>query len=316
MKSKKTITLLIILLILLCVTFFAQQRSPVQKRVRLFQFADTQVAMVSMSNTADSLFIEKDTASGEWFTAYPIKVKVSPVKLSNFFTSVIGIDRFAKVLGKGETIFAKYAVTLDTGTRVVIYDPQGAVLADYIFGNSDFATYGTARSVDSPTIYEIAKNIEYDVSPVLSNWRIPDIINFNRSEADSVQVAFSGFTYSLINEDNVWFFHNQTEHFQLTYAHRTFYRAMNQLENLRTVTFWDGEWDTYKASFAKPILNITIYYKNQKIDVVTFAQHPDNRCLIMTNYNHDTLYEGVFDMVNRFTRSAETWKNDVVEYGL
>jgi len=316
MKSKKTITLLVILLILLCVTFFAQKRSPVQKRVRLFGFPTSQVAMVSMSNASDSLFIEKDVASGEWFSAYPIKVRVSPMKLNNLFTSVIGIDRFVKVLGKGETIFAKYAVNLDTGTRVVIYDQHSTVLADYIFGSSDFATYGTARSIDSPTVYEIAKNIEYDVSPKLSNWRIPDIINFKRSEADSVQVEFSGLTYSLINEDNIWSFQNQAERFQLTYAHRTFFRAMNQLESLRTATFWDGEWDTYKDSFAKPILNIIIYYKNQKIDVVTFAQHPENRCIIMTNYNHDTLYEGVFDMVNRFTRSAETWKNDLMEYSL
>jgi len=316
MKSKKTIILLIILIILLCVIYFARQRSPVQKRVRLFSFPASQVAMVSLSDAADSLFIAKDATSGEWFAQHPLHVKVSPVKVNSFFSTVIDVDRFVKVLGNSEAIFAKYSVTLDDGTRVVIYNQQGEALADYIFGRSDFGSYGTARSVDSPIVYEIAKNIEYEVSPRLSSWRIPDIIKFQRSEADSVQVEFSGFTYTLTNEDNVWFFQNKTERFQLTHAHRTFFRAMNQLENLRTASFWDDEWDTYKDSFANPIVNISIYYKNQKIDVVTFAAHPENRCLIMVNYNHNTLYEGVFDMVNRFTRSADTWKNDVVEYGL
>jgi len=316
MKKTKTIILLVILLTLLCAVILARTRSPIQKRYKLFNTPPERITSISLSNSADSLYIQKDNLTGIWYAHYPLSVKISPVKLQNFFTVVMDIDRFDKILANDPMYYEKYNVSYESGVLVTLYDERDDILEEYIFGISDLITYGSARKTNSTIVYELSKNIEYDIAPRLSNWRITEIINFTRTQADSIHVVYTKDEYSLINKDNVWFFDNADDTFQLTNAHRLFFRAMNQLENLRTASFYDNQWDELAPYFDNPMLTITIYYKDSRIDTVTFATHPDHKCIIMLNNFHDTLYQGVYDMADRFTRSANVWKTDVVRQRL
>jgi len=316
MKKQNTLILIAILLLLLCAIYFAHKKAPVQIRQKLFKTPPSQITSISLSTATDSLFIQKDLLTDIWYAHHPLNVKISPVKLQNFFHSVIGIDRFDKILTNDTFYFEKYNVTYETGTLLTIYDDAGYLLEQYLIGMSDLYTYGAARSTNSTIVYELSKNIEYEVSPILSNWRIPDIINFNRTEVDSILVVYSGGKYSLVNSDSGWWFRNSHETFQLTKAHRIYVRAMNQLENLKTFSFFDNQWELYADVFHKPYLIITIYYKEKPIDTLTFASHTEDRCIIMLNNLHDTLYQGVYDMSDRFTRSPVAWKTDVVKMSL
>ena len=316
MKIKKSLMLASILLVLLAVIYYARINSPIQRRVALFNFPHESVTMISFSNKDDSLFIRKDSMTNEWHSEYPLPIRLNQNKMRHFFDKVMNIQRFDRLLTSNPKDYSFYKVTQATGTRMVLYDSQMEILDDYFFGLADLLSYGAARKASSYHVYELSTNIDYDINPLLANWREQDIIKFSRHEADSIFVKFTLNEYTLKKEEHQWFYEDSTDSFQLYNIHRTFTSCLSQLENLRTFLFIDNQWEENKDKFDHPILSITIYHSDGRIDDLVFALYDDNNSIVMVNGKKDSLYNCTYSTVNRFTKSTETFKNDIFTYSL
>jgi hypothetical protein len=197
---------------------------------------------------------------------------------------------------------------METATRVLIFDKYGDVLDDYFFGLADMLTYGAARRASERVVYELCQELMSEVMPALHHWRDRNIIVFNRAYADSIQVKFGTNEYSFINENGRWFYRDANERFLFTGAHRTFARAMTQLENLTTAKFFDNQWEENKEYFQNPALEISIHNRDGSIDSLIFAQTSEDDVLILRNNETNVLYGGVGSMIFRFTQSVDDFK--------
>lgn len=311
--KNKNIFLLFILLILIGTIIILNKQSPKQKRIPLFKVNHNDIFMISLSNKQDSLFLVKDLSSDKWNISFPVNRPVNKIKIDDFFKNVLSIKKFNNILTDDMSMYSYYNVTEDTGTRVILYDKNKNIIEDTFFGLADLVSYGAVRKAYDKTVYEISYNVDFSVNPRVSLWRDNNIINFSRINTDSIRVTYSSSQYTLVNDNNQWFYKDSFEKFQVNNAHKAFSRAMNQLENLKTMNYIDYHWDEYQESFKSPILELLIYKKNNTSDRILFTQHTENQCIILVNDDRNTLYIGVYDMVNRFTKSAESYK-DIFRY--
>jgi sRNA-binding regulator protein Hfq len=270
--------------------------------------------MISFSTEIDSLFIERDFNSDEWYSVSPIKVKIYDIRIQNLFNKVLTIERFQRPLTSNPRYYNFYRVCPTTGTHVIFFDKNWNVLDDIYFGMADIYSYGAVRRANDITVWEIASEIRFDVSPNLVHWRDPFIIRFARDEADSIRVRYSGHEYVLSQSAGTWFFTNDTESFQLTHAHLSFNGLMNQLENLTSQTYIDNQWDDFRELFQKPALELTVYHSNGHVDNVYFIVNSDDEVLVKANDKTDILYKVNLSTINRFTRSATRFQTDLFIY--
>ena len=315
MKVNKTLILALIVALLLVGIYIGRANFNVQRRIRLFNFPAERVFAVSMSNAQDSLFIQKNIETGNWYAVYPLHIKIDPDRINRFFDTVMNVQRFNRILTENSADYRFYRVTLETATRVMMLDKDDNVLDDYFFGLADMLTYGAARRASERVVYELCQDLMSEVLPGLHHWRSQDIISFNRAEVDSINVKFGANEYSLINENNRWFYRDKSEKFLFTGAHRTFARAMTQLENMSTMLFFDNQWDEYRGYFLSPSLELNIYSRNGHVDNLVFARTSDNSVVIMRNNDTELLYSGTASMIFRFTQSIDEFK-EVFVYSL
>jgi hypothetical protein len=305
MRQKTSVILVAILVALVVLIIVGKQRSPMQKRTPLFDFSHDRIAMISLSLGADSLYIKKDFQSARWYSVYPQKIAVSEEKINNFFTKVVGVEKFARALTTDPQRFHRHLVTKDNGTQLTFYDVDSVVLADFFIGVADIISYGAAREVGGRVVYELAENIMLDVNPTLANWRVHQFLSFELASTDSIVVQSMRSSYTLLHEESSWRYRDADTTFGLTATHTAFTRMINQLENMRTRSFIDYSWDEYASSFEDPILVLSIYSHGGVVDVLRVARHGESEYILMKNDDRDTLYRVTNDMVGRFLKTTE-----------
>ena len=318
MKKRSIITVILffIMLFLIFIVFLALKTNPEQKRFKLFNFNPGELVSFSLSKKrvnatisdeviSDSLYIEK--IGTEWYITYPHKRIVNKEKINFFLNTFLHIQRFGKILTTNPYNYDYYKVSEKTGSRVVLYDQNNEVLDDVFFGFADLTPYGSARRNYEDVVYEISQNVSSDVSPNLKLWRENSLIYFDKTKTDSIKVSFSASRYSLINDNNQWFYKDEEHYFPLNNAHKAFTNVMMQLDNMKTYNFLDNLWDEYKGYFSKSILDLKIYKKDHTYDHIVFVRYTDELCLIQVNDKKNELYLGNYGMINRFTKSPESY---------
>ena len=271
--------------------------------------------MISLSNTEDSLFIKKNANTNEWESLFPISREINKQSIDFFFSSVLSVEKFKRVLTTDPRKFFYFRVTQETGSRIIFFNSKGEVLDDFYFGISDLLNYGSARKASELVVYEIDENIFNTITPSFSFWRNNSIINFELSNVDSIIVNQKENDYIIKNFQNQWIYQNKTESFPVNSLHRAFALLVNQLAQMKTYSFVDDLWPEYENYFRNPLLEMSIYYKDSAIDNLIITKFDDSRILIKVNDNKDTLFIGTWSMYNRFSAKPKDFK-EVYQYSL
>jgi len=313
--KKKTIILICSLILLLVLIYNFRNTSFTDKRSKLFSTSKEEIFMISLSNTEDSLFIKKNANTNEWESLFPISREINKQSIDFFFSSVLSVEKFKRVLTTDPRKFFYFRVTQETGSRIIFFNSKGEVLDDFYFGISDLLNYGSARKASELVVYEIDENIFNTITPSFSFWRNNSIINFELSNVDSIIVNQKENDYIIKNFQNQWIYQNKTESFPVNSLHRAFALLVNQLAQMKTYSFVDDLWPEYENYFRNPLLEMSIYYKDSAIDNLIITKFDDSRILIKVNDNKDTLFIGTWSMYNRFSAKPKDFK-EVYQYSL
>jgi hypothetical protein len=202
----------------------------------------------------------------------------------------------------------QYNVSPGNSVSIRLYDKQNKLLDHVYIGQSSNNNFSYGRREGSNQIFQLKKNIYAQISAQPAAWRAPEIINFRLPDLLKVEVKYTKNTYRLNVKGNGVYYEDSKETFPLNPENRATSKFFMALSNLSTFTFFDNQWQKYAANFAKPAAVITIKTIGQKEIKLTFAEGPDDSVLLMRNDEHETLYGLNYDTLNRFTISAEHFK--------
>ncbi len=303
--KRNHLILLIILLVLIALYFILRVRQPLEKEIRFFKADSLTLAKIELRSVEDTIIVQKQ--NGLWRLTEPVKWEVNEDNLKTFFKDVLPIRTSSTPMSEDEKLQELYQVDEKEGIAVLLYDKANRLLDHAYIGVGDTA-FDYGRHKNDKKIYQFKKNILNNIRPDIFQWRSPNITNLKAEQIDSINVVYRKNTYTLILKGRDVFYRDRKENFKISYYNRAHQKILNVLEKLMTYQFIDRDVDEHLKLLAKPDCSVTIYLKDKRIKTLTMVHKGEEGVVMIVDNNPETLYMMVFDFLNRFTRSAESFK--------
>jgi hypothetical protein len=304
---KKTIQLLIILIVLSVIFYLIHRQQQTEKEIPYFAIDSTQVNRIDISTQKEKVILIK--SHDQWKLIYPIKWDVNKDQINLFFSKALKVKVTKTPMSENVKNQDKYRVTPDKALVLSMYNKRSHLIDRVYIGKSLNYSFCYARRPGSNAIYQLKDNIYDDINPSIFIWRSPVIASIILQNLAKVEVVYANYKYRMILENQTWFYENPKTKFPLDPTNLATGKFFNALTSLESYQFIDNRWSEYQDYFKKPAAIVEITDKFGKKTKLTFALGLEDTVYLMKDDNKNTLYLMNIDMLNRFTVAAEHFKN-------
>ena len=305
--SKKTVVLLISILLIAALIVFFKFNEPNRKLVPAFDLDSLSVNKISIKTDSDTLILVKK--EGNWFIQNLDYYPANKEKVADLFNHVFKAKRSKRILTRQSSKSEYYRVTDKTGTNLILFDQNNAPLLNVFFGTSDLYTFSCMRFADNSTVYEMEDSYSEFIFPRPETWRDPYIFRFEEPDLQKIIVSYSRNNYSILRDKEAWLYKDAAREFPVTMSNRSLFKIVNILKNLQTLKL-EKKTDAIKSQYLhNEILRVKLNFTKQKsVELVCYQYDKDNAILEYYGNLHYVFFVP-YDFVNRFTKSPENFEH-------
>ncbi|PID28554.1 MAG: hypothetical protein CSB55_04275 [Candidatus Cloacimonadota bacterium] len=306
--NKKNLIYIGILAVLLLFYYVQKSHEPTEKRFMLIENLNLEeITEIELIQKKDSVRIVKNT---DWEITEPDILPCDPSKIIQLFQDLKNIEVPSTPVSENPKVFDKLGVSDSTAIQVVLKDKNNNVKAHYLFGNTRNYQFNTVRKAEKNEVWQLTGNVSYKFRPNIDTWRQKYIDYAAKSDLKSFKVKYSSGEYKLTNEDSVWVYSDSKETFKIKKGNKQLMKILNGWTNNRSHNWLDNEFESVAKNFKDPVLTVTVEKRSDVISTIVFASKKDDEksFWMMKDNNKKTLYGTGADLVNRFTKSSEHFK--------
>jgi hypothetical protein len=303
---KKTVQLLIILGILSVIFYLVHHQQGADKQVPYFNIDSTRIGRIDIATQDEKVIIQKK--ADRWELVSPIRWDVSKDQINLFFSKALKVKVIKTPVSEDIKNQDRYRVTPDKAIELIIYDKRMHLMDKVFLGKSLNNSFCYARRPGTIAIFQLQDNIYDDIAPSIFLWRSPVIASVVLQNLVKIEVKYTGSKYKLKLENQVWYYEDGRDKFQISPTNTAAGKLFNALTSLQTYQFIDNHWKEFEQYFQKPAAVVSITDRFGKTIRFTFAISKNNTVYLMKNDDKNTLYIMNIDMLNRFTIAAQHFK--------
>ena len=300
--NKKNLIPLLILIVLVLIFVIIKMNDRTEKRIRFFDLDSLKIASIEIHTSADTLILEK--IEGSWMITHPVNFPPAEQKINDFFEKVLTVETTNIPVSESDSSFETYGLVDSVGTIIRFYNSEKKLLDESIVNKSSNYNYAYARKYDDCRIYQLLTNITYNMNPAVSPWRNKEILKMETDLISRIDVAFGDTLFTLTATDTLWNYQNTNGKFPIAETNPALKGILNNVSNLRSSSFVDGEYDQYAESFIDPVLSLQITTFDGDIYQLRFAEYEDNKFLVQRNSGTEHLYV-VFEYLTKIFMKSE-----------
>jgi hypothetical protein len=304
--NKKNLISLGILAVLVIIYIFIKSNENTERRMPFFQVDSTQIAQVVLQNAEDTLKIARH--NGSWQIIEPLEYPAAESMTKALFENVITAETSETPIAEAESSFKKLNVTDSLATQVSFWDEAGNQLAAAYVGKSGNYNYANARRKGDNKVYQLFKNITYNVKPSLYSWRSKTVLELPQEKISQIEVAGKEYNYQLVASDSLWQYSSKEQNFSVKQDNPALKGVLNGLSKLRATNFVDDSYDEYSQDFKSPELAVKIYTYDGNQHVLSFIPYQENKYLLQKDNLEQHLFVESSSIAKIFQKIADDYK--------
>ena len=198
---KRSLILLVILLVLIGIYWAVQSSRPVTMTDRPFVAMDTaKVVTLRVETSADT--VELTRRGAQWFVTVPLEFPAAARTVEQTLEKLDQMKKLTIITDRAER-FAEFQVDDASAVHVTVTDDK--TTAAFRLGKAG-PSGGTcyARLDGSNEVWEIAGNHAPSFKRAVKDWRDKTISEYNREDFRKFTIEFPGQSFTLTREDTVW----------------------------------------------------------------------------------------------------------------
>jgi hypothetical protein len=303
--NKKNLASLIILVILLALFIYTKVNNHTEKKINFFKADSTKLAKVVISSKDDTLIVVKN--GDKWTLDYPVKYKVQKRKIDDIMKA-LNVKTSNLPISESKEKFDKYNVSDSLGYRIKFYTSSGKLLDDVIIGKSKNYNFCNARRYDSNKIYQLEKNIYWNVKPDVKSWRDRTVFKTPKEEIDEFSVKIKDNNYTFTYKDSVRQYQSGKKTLNVKKTNGKLSSMLSTLSNLTAADFIDNKYDDYKDKFQKPYAQIKLKLSNGTTVLFTVIEDDKSKYILKKDDNEATLFKVYKSYIDKFDKEMKDFK--------
>jgi len=313
MKRNKII-LIALLLILIAAWLILKSRRPVERPIPIFAIDSLSIGRIEMQDHQTTISIIH--AENGWRINKPVDWEVDLHYFSAFFQDLIRATYTPTVMAEGKMAISNYRTDQANALQVKVFDKKNRLVSHVFFGNIGNA-FDYIRFSQSEKIFQIPAKLTTTYNLDLRFWRDPLLLSIEEKEIKKIEVKSARQEYTLVNNKGLWHYYDEIEDFDIKPENRQMMRIVSILLSLETRVFFDGDNSEYLTDFNPPYCDVRIYLHDGSVRRLSFSSLPEKRYLLMLDSEPKTLYEVVGDVLDRFMRYKDIFREqDAYRMGL
>ncbi len=303
--NKKNLISIIVLVILLILFIYTKVNNHTEKKINFFKADSTSVFKVVFSSKDDTLIVVKN--GNEWRLDYPVKYKIQEHKVKDIY-SMLDATTSNLPISESKEKLDKYNVSDSLGYRVQIYNKSGKLIDDVIIGKSHNYSFCNGRKYNSNKVYQLEKNIYWQIKPEAKLWRDKTIYKTKDDNIAGIKVKIKDKDYSLSLKDTVWVYAKGKKTFDVKKNNSKLKSMIRTLSNFTAADFIDNDFDKYKEKFDKPYAQIEVTLADGDKVLFTVIEDDKSKYIMMKDDNKTTLFKVYKSYIDKFDRESKDFK--------
>lgn len=303
--KKKIIFLALVLVILLVVVLFLRREGSTERDYKVFSADSTQIGRIRVISPEDTIIITKSDKG--WMIKEPVEWATNSEQLEAFFRDVLGATSSKTIMTDNPDAVERYGLVHGQALEVMVWDAKDK-LRDHIYFNNFGQSFDYFRYEGSNEIYQIRTLVSRMYTGNLQNWRSPVLMRIFENVITSIEVTYPENTYRLEHKDDKWIYRDASNAFQIHHENRPLLRALNILNNLDTMVFFDGDNSRYMEAFRNPKCTVVLNLTDGSKRKLTFANLEVDGYALMLDDDPKTLYGIANDTMQRFTINKDYYR--------
>ncbi len=305
MNKKNTISI-VVLIILLGLFVYTKVNNHTEKTINFFKADSASVAKIILSSKDDTLIVVKN--GKEWQLEFPVKYKIQDHKIKDIY-SILKVKTSNLPISESKDKLKKYSVTDSLGYRVQIFDKSGKLLDDVIIGKSKNYSFANGRKYNSNKVYQLEKNIYWQIKPEAKLWRDKTIYKTKEDNIAGFKVKIKNNQYTVTAKDTLWVYKKGKKTVNIDKKNSKIKSMLRTLTNLTAADFIDNDYKKYEDNFKKPYAQIEIDLQDGGKVLYTIIQDESkSKYILMKDDNKITLFRVYKSFIDRFDKKPKDFK--------
>ncbi len=296
--KKKIIFLALVLVILLAVVLFLRREGSTERNFKVFSADSTQIGQIRVLSPEDTITIV-NTEKG-WMIKEPVEWATNQEQLEAFFKDVINSTSSKTIMTDNPDAIERYGLVRGQALEVMVWDTKNK-LRDHVYFNNFGQSFDYFRYEGSKDIYQLRTLVSKMYAGNLQYWRSPVLLRIFEDVLNSIEVTYSENSYKLEHRGDKWIYRDANNLFQIHHENRPLLRALNILNKLDTMVFFDGDNSRFMEAFRNPECTVVLNLTDGSKRKLTFADLGEDGHALMLDDDPKTLYAIANDTMLRFT---------------
>ncbi|GEM_PF-3259147 len=290
---------------------------PIEKRAPLFTEQPDDLGRIEVSSAAGAVAIEHEGST--WKMVQPVVDDVDPAFIDRFFREVLGAQIYLTPVAVAEASHPLYGVTAETGTRLRLYGPSGALLDDLYVGTSQNRYFSAVRREGANEVYRATEDLTKPITVDNQPWRNHQVLKLSPEDIAVIGVRYDRGQYTLTWDGKQWTCRDESNNgvapFSVAKNNRALLKITSALTDMQTMLFEDNAWQQWAQQFANPALQVELTLQDGTRHTLALVPCDDDgrNFLVLMDDRRDRLTHETFDFVNRFTVSTEHFMSKSAE---
>ncbi|MEF3693897.1 MAG: DUF4340 domain-containing protein, partial [Candidatus Cloacimonadota bacterium] len=201
----------------------------------------------------------------------------------------------------------RYGLVPGQALEVMVWDKKNK-LRDHVYFNNFGQSFDYFRYEGSNEIFQLRTLVSRVYTGAIQNWRSPVLMRIFEDVITSIEVTYPENSYRLEHREDKWIYRDAANLFQIHHENRPLLRALNILNNLDTMVFFDGDNSRFMEAFRNPKCTVVLNLTDGSKRKLTFADLAEDGHALMMDDNPKTLYGIANDTMLRFTVNKDYFR--------